>query len=57
LATAGGAGGLSLNGIAREPGMRGPSLYHYFASREALLDELLLDTYREVIVTWAIAPA
>jgi AcrR family transcriptional regulator len=49
LATAGGAAGLSLNGIARELGMRGPSLYHYFASRDALLDELLLDTWREVL--------
>lgn len=49
LATAGGVGGLSLNGIARELGMRGPSLYHYFASRDALLDELLLDGYREVV--------
>ncbi|WP_433796300.1 TetR/AcrR family transcriptional regulator [Actinoplanes sp. CA-252034] len=49
LDNAGGAAGLSLNGIARELGMRGPSLYHYFASRDALLDELLLDTYREVL--------
>jgi AcrR family transcriptional regulator len=49
LVTAGGAAGLSLNGIARELGMRGPSLYHYFASRDALVDELLLDTYRDVV--------
>jgi AcrR family transcriptional regulator len=49
LATAGGAAGLSLNGIARALGMRGPSLYHYFASRDALLDELLLDAYGETV--------
>lgn len=35
-----GAGGLSLSAVARELGMRTPSLYTYFPSKAALYDEL-----------------
>jgi AcrR family transcriptional regulator len=48
LVEGGGAGRLSLNGIARELGMRGPSLYRYYASRDALITELLLDGYHDI---------
>lgn len=43
-----GAGGISLNAIAREMGMTGPALYRYIPSREALLTDLVLDAYREL---------
>lgn len=43
-----GAGGLSLNALAREMGMTGPALYRYFASRDALLTELVTDAYRDL---------
>ncbi len=48
LVDGGGAGNLSLNAVARELGMRGPSLYRYYASRDALITELLLDGYRDI---------
>lgn len=44
----GGAGSLSLNAIARDMGMRGPSLYRYFDSRDALVTDLLLDALHDV---------
>ncbi len=47
IAEAGGAGSLSLNALARSLGMAGPSLYRYFASRDALLTELLVDAFTE----------
>lgn len=43
-----GPGGLSLNALAREMGMTGPALYRYFASRDALLTELVTDAYRDL---------
>lgn len=43
-----GAGGISLNAIAREMGMTGPALYRYFPSRDALLADLVVDAYREL---------
>jgi AcrR family transcriptional regulator len=43
-----GPGGLSLTGIARELGMTGPALYRYFASRDALLTELVIDAYNDL---------
>jgi AcrR family transcriptional regulator len=44
----GGVGALSLNAIAREMGMTGPALYRYFASRDDLLTELIIDTYADL---------
>ncbi|MET2718269.1 TetR/AcrR family transcriptional regulator [Streptomyces harbinensis] len=44
LAT-GGIEGVALLRIAKEIGMSGPALYRYFASRDDLLAELVLDAY------------
>ena len=41
----GGAGSVSLNAIARAMGMSPAALYRYFASRDALLAELVADAY------------
>jgi AcrR family transcriptional regulator len=38
LLDAEGAAGLSTRRLARELGIRGPTLYHYFASKDALVD-------------------
>lgn len=43
-----GAGGISLNAIAREMGMTGPALYRYIPSRDALLTDIVLDAYRDL---------
>lgn len=43
--TAGGAESVSLNAIARAMGMSPAALYRYFASRDALLAELVADAY------------
>jgi AcrR family transcriptional regulator len=37
--------GLSVNGIAKELGVSGPALYRYFANRDELLTELIVDAY------------
>jgi AcrR family transcriptional regulator len=44
----GGPGALSLNAIAKELGVSGPALYRYFAGRDALLTELILDAYADL---------
>jgi AcrR family transcriptional regulator len=44
LATAG-TGGLSLRAVARDVGMTVQSLYHYFDSRDALLNALVTDSH------------
>src|SRR5688500_6622036 len=49
----GGPGALSLNAIAKELGVSGPALYRYYAGRDALLTELILDAYADL--TTAIA--
>lgn len=51
LAEGGGAGSLSLNALARDVGMAGPSLYRYFPSRDALLTELIVDGYEDLADT------
>ena len=51
-----GPGGLSLTGIARELGMTGPALYRYFASRDALLTELIIDAYNDLAAALSAAP-
>src|SRR5262245_12253381 len=43
-----GAGGLSLNAIARDLGMTGPALYRYVGSRDDLLTELVVDSYDDL---------
>ena len=43
-----GADGLALRAIAREMGMTAPALYRYFPSREALVEQLVVDLYNEL---------
>ena len=40
--------GLSINAIAKELGVSGPALYRYFANRDALLAELVIDAYDDL---------
>ena len=42
---------LSLNAIGREMGLTGPALYRYFASRDALLTDLIVDAYGDLAAT------
>jgi AcrR family transcriptional regulator len=44
----GGTGALSLNAIAKAMGMSGAALYRYFASRDDLLAELIVDAYQDL---------
>jgi AcrR family transcriptional regulator len=44
-----GIGGLSLHGLAREVGMRQPSLYEYFDSKNALFDAMFADGNRRLL--------
>ncbi|WP_405885031.1 TetR/AcrR family transcriptional regulator [Streptomyces sp. NBC_01136] len=39
---------LSLNAIAKQLGMTGPALYRYFANRDGLLTELVIDAYADL---------
>jgi AcrR family transcriptional regulator len=48
LVDVGGAHGLSLASVGKAIGMTPPALYHYFASREALLDAVVLAGYAEL---------
>jgi AcrR family transcriptional regulator len=52
----GGVEAVSINAIARALGVSGPSLYRYFAGRDALLTELVVDAYAdlEAAVTGAV---
>lgn len=43
----GGPQALSLNAIAKALGVSGPALYRYFANRDALLTELIIDAYHD----------
>ncbi|AVH60485.1 MULTISPECIES: TetR/AcrR family transcriptional regulator [Streptomyces] len=47
LAT-GGPEALSLNAIAKQLGMTGPALCRYFANRDSLLTELVIDAYGDL---------
>jgi AcrR family transcriptional regulator len=49
--------GLSVNAIAKELGVSGPALYRYFASRDDLLTELIVDAYGDLADTLAAAVA
>jgi len=44
---AGGPAAVSVNAIAKRLGVSGPSLYRYFANRDDLLSELVVDTYHD----------
>src|SRR5438876_9305876 len=49
LARAHGIGGVSLHALAREVGMRQPSLYAYFDSKHALYEEMFADGNRQLL--------
>jgi len=49
LAAEHGVAGLSLHALAREVGMRQPSLYGYFESKHALYDAMFADGNRQLI--------
>src|SRR5580698_7712010 len=43
-----GPAGLSVSAIGKQLGVSGPALYRYFASRDELLTELVIDAYHDV---------
>jgi AcrR family transcriptional regulator len=49
LARTHGIGGISLHGLAREVGIRQPSLYAYFDSKHALYDAMFADGNRQLL--------
>ncbi len=49
LARQHGIGGVSLHALAREVGMRQPSLYEYFNSKHALYDAMFADGNRQLL--------
>jgi len=49
LAGVNGIGGLSLHALAREVGMRQPSLYAYFDSKNGLYDAMFADGNRQLL--------
>jgi AcrR family transcriptional regulator len=49
LAREHGIGGVSLHALAREVGMRQPSLYSYFDSKHALYDAMFADGNRQLL--------
>src|SRR5207244_13485876 len=49
LARAHGIGGVTLHALAREVGMRQPSLYPYFDSKNALYDAMFADGNRRLL--------
>ncbi|MEU8267708.1 TetR/AcrR family transcriptional regulator [Sphaerisporangium sp. NPDC049002] len=48
---------LSLNAIAKELGVSGPALYRYFANRDSLLTDLVIDAYRDLAAALEAATA
>jgi len=53
LAAIDGIGGFSLHGLARELGIRQPSLYEYFDSKHALYDAMFADGNRKLLARLA----
>lgn len=51
----GGPQALSINAIGKELGVSGPALYRYFANRDDLLTELVLDAYQDLATALAAA--
>ncbi len=43
-----GPGGISISAIGKQLGVSGPALYRYFASRDELLTELVIDAYHDL---------
>src|SRR5512132_3514903 len=43
-----GPAGLSVSAIGKQLGVSGPALYRYFASRDELLTELIIDAYHDL---------
>jgi AcrR family transcriptional regulator len=43
-----GPGGISISAIGKQLGVSGPALYRYFASRDELLTELVIDAYTDL---------
>jgi AcrR family transcriptional regulator len=43
-----GPAGVSINAIGKELGVSGPALYRYFAGRDELLTELVVDAYNDM---------
>ena len=54
---AGGPQALSVNAIAKELGVSGPALYRYFAGRDELLTELIVDAYADLAAALEGAPS
>jgi AcrR family transcriptional regulator len=50
-----GPGGLSISAIGKQLGVSGPALYRYFASRDDLLTELVIDAYHDLADTLTLA--
>ncbi|MBL1095084.1 TetR/AcrR family transcriptional regulator [Streptomyces coffeae] len=48
LLTAEGSEAVTINAVAREVGMSGPALYHYFTSREELVGAVTADFFQEL---------
>lgn len=44
-----GPAGVSVNAIGKELGVSGPALYRYYASRDELLTELVIDAYNDLL--------
>jgi AcrR family transcriptional regulator len=51
----GGPSALSVNAIAKQLGVSGPALYRYFANRDDLLAELVIDAYHDFAAALAAA--
>jgi len=49
----GGPGALSISAIGKQLGVSGPALYRYFASRDELLTELVIDAYADLAAALA----
>lgn len=47
--------GVSISAIGRELGVSGPALYRYFASRDELLTELVIDAYHDLVAALRVA--
>ena len=43
-----GPAGISISAIGKQLGVSGPALYRYFASRDELLTELVIDAYHDL---------
>src|SRR5260370_29345123 len=50
-----GPAGVSVSGIGKELGVSGPALYRYFAGRDELLTELVIDAYQDLAEALAAA--